>query len=202
MQPTVYFVDDDAAVRDAISLLLSLKGFLSQVFASAESFLDTYRPEWRGVLLTDLRMTGMSGLELQEELKARGIRIPVVMLTAHGDVNTTRQAMKAGAYDFIEKPVDDAVLVDVLRNAIAHDAENHKVEAVKQVHRNRIERLTPRERDVARLFAQGKQNRHIAAELGISPRTVEVYKARMMEKLDCRNLAEVLRVITEGMDAL
>lgn len=202
MQPTVYFVDDDAAVRDAISLLLSLKGFLSQVFASAESFLDTYRPEWRGVLLTDLRMSGMSGLELQHELNARGIVLPVVMLTAHGDVNTTRQAMKGGAYDFIEKPVDDAVLVDVLRSAIAHDAENHKVEAARQVHRSRIERLTPRERDVARLFAQGKQNRHIAAELGISPRTVEVYKARMMEKLDCRNLAEVLRVITEGMDAL
>lgn len=199
MQPTVYFVDDDAAVRDAISLLLSLKGFLSQVFASAESFLDTYRPEWRGVLLTDLRMTGMSGLELQQRLNEMGITLPVVMLTAHGDVNTTRQAMKAGAYDFIEKPVDDAVLVDVLRNAIANDAQSHQVQTTKQAHRNRLERLTPRERDVARLFAQGMQNRHIAAELGISPRTVEVYKARMMEKLDCRNLAEVLRVVTEGL---
>jgi FixJ family two-component response regulator len=200
MQPTVYFVDDDASVRDAISLLLSLKGFLSQVFASAETFLETYRPEWRGVLLTDLRMPGMSGLDLQRELAARGFSLPVVMLTAHGDVTTTREAMKNGAYDFIEKPVDDAVLVDVLRNAIAHDAASYKVEAARQVYRGRFERLTPRERDVARLFAQGLQNRHIAAELGISPRTVEVYKARMMEKLDCRNLAEVLRAISQCMD--
>jgi FixJ family two-component response regulator len=204
MQPTVYFVDDDAAVRDAISLLLSLKGFLSQVFASAETFLETYRPEWRGVLLTDLRMAGMSGLDLQRELAARGVLLPVVVMTAHGDVNTTREAMKAGAYDFIEKPADDAVLVDVLRNAIAHDAENHKVEAVRQVRRERIDRLTPRERDVARLLSLGMQNRQIATDLGISPRTVEVYKARMMEKLDCRNLAEVLRVtsvLTDGEDA-
>jgi FixJ family two-component response regulator len=204
MQPTVYFVDDDAAVRDAISLLLSLKGFLSQVFASAETFLETYRPEWRGVLLTDLRMAGMSGLDLQRELAARGILLPVVVMTAHGDVNTTREAMKAGAYDFIEKPADDAVLVDVLRNAIAHDAENHKVEAVRQVRRERLDRLTPRERDVARLLSQGMQNRQIATQLGISPRTVEVYKARMMEKLDCRNLADVLRVtsgLTEAEDA-
>jgi len=199
MQPTVYFVDDDAAVRDAISLLLSLKGFLSQVFASAETFLETYRPEWRGVLLTDLRMPGMSGLDLQRELIQRGVTLPVVLLTAHGDVGTTREAMKSGAFDFIEKPVDDAVLVDVLRSAINHDAEAHRVEIVKQAHRERIDRLTPRERDVARLFAQGKQNRHIAAELGISPRTVEVYKSRMMEKLDCRNLAEVLRVIQETL---
>jgi FixJ family two-component response regulator len=201
MQPTVYFVDDDAAVRDAISLLLSLKGFLSQVFASAETFLETYRPEWRGVLLTDLRMAGMSGLDLQRELAARGVLLPVVVMTAHGDVNTTREAMKAGAYDFIEKPADDAVLVDVLRNAIAHDAENHKVEAVRQVRRERIDRLTPRERDVARLLSLGMQNRQIATDLGISPRTVEVYKARMMEKLDCRNLAEVLRVTSVLTDA-
>jgi two-component system, LuxR family, response regulator FixJ len=198
MQPTVYFIDDDAAVRDAVSLLLSLKGFLSQVFASAETFLETYRPEWRGVLLTDLRMAGMSGLELQRELSARGVSLPVVVMTAHGDVNTTREAMKAGAFDFIEKPADDAVLVDVLRSAIAHDAENHKVEAVRQVRRERLDRLTPRERDVAGLLAQGMQNRQIATRLGISPRTVEVYKARMMEKLDCRNLADVLRV-TAGL---
>jgi len=195
VQPTVYIVEDDAAVRDAISLLLSLKGFRSQVFASAETFLETYLPEWRGVLLTDLRMPGMSGLDLQRELKSRGVALPVVVLTAHGDVNNTRQAMKAGAFDFIEKPVDDAVLVDVLHGAIAHDAASHQSLAVEQTRRERFGRLTTRERDVARLFTQGMQNREIAAELGISPRTVEVYKARMMEKLDCRNLAEVLRVI-------
>lgn len=200
MQPTVYFVDDDAAVRDAISLLLSLKGFLSRVFANAETFLDTYRAEWRGVLLTDLRMPGMSGLDLQRELASRGASLPIVVLTAHGDVNTTREAMKAGAYDFIEKPVDDAVLVDVLRSAIEHDARNHQTHSQAQARQERFERLTPRERDVARLLSAGMQNRQIAAELGISPRTVEVYKARMMEKLDCRNLADVLRIVS-GLSA-
>jgi FixJ family two-component response regulator len=199
MQPTVYFVDDDASVRDALSLLLSLKGFLSQVFASAETFLETYRPEWRGCLLTDLRMPGMSGVELQQELAARGATLPVVVLTAHGDVATTRAAMKAGAYDFLEKPVDDQILVDVLRNAIAHDAETHGASSEKHRARARFGRLTPRERDVAQLVSEGLQNREIAARLGISPRTVEVYKARMMEKLDCRNLAEVLRMMA-GVD--
>lgn len=196
MQPTVYFVDDDAAVRDALSLLLSLKGFLSQVFVSGETFLDTYRPEWRGCLLTDLRMPGMSGIELQQELAARGASLPVVVLTAHGDVATTRAAMKAGAYDFLEKPVDEQVLVDVLKNAITHDAETHGATREKHRVRERFGRLTPRERDVAQLVSEGLQNREIAARLGISPRTVEVYKARMMEKLDCRNLAEVLRMMT------
>jgi FixJ family two-component response regulator len=197
MQPTVYFVDDDAAVRDALSLLLSLKGFLSQVFASAETFLETYRPEWRGCLLTDLRMPGMSGVELQQELVARGATLPVVVLTAHGDVATTRAAMKAGAYDFLEKPVDEQILVDVLKSAIAHDSETHGVNREKHRARERFGRLTPRERDVAQLVSEGLQNREIAARLGISPRTVEVYKARMMEKLDCRNLAEVLRMMAD-----
>lgn len=196
MQPTVYFVDDDAAVRDALSLLLSLKGFLSQVFASAETFLETYRPEWRGCLLTDLRMPGMSGIDLQRALAARGITLPVVVLTAHGDVATTREAMKAGAFDFLEKPVDEAVLVDVLRTAIAFDAETHVAERDRLRRQERFGRLTPRERDVARLLSDGLQNREIAEQLGISPRTVEVYKARMMEKLDCRNLAEMLRVMS------
>jgi FixJ family two-component response regulator len=196
MPPTVYFVDDDAAVRDAISLLLSLRGFLTQVFASAETFLETYQPAWRGVVLTDLRMSGMSGLDLQHALRERGLAIPVVVLTAHGDVNTTRLAMKAGAYDFIEKPVDDAVLVDVLHNAIAHDARLHQAQSVTQSRRDRLHRLTPREREVAKLIRQGLQNRDIGAQLGISPRTVEVYKARMTEKLDCRNMTELLQVVS------
>ena len=199
MQPTVYFVDDDAAVRDALSLLLSLKGFLSQVFASAETFLETYRPDWRGCLLTDLRMPGMSGVELQHQLAARGATLPVVVLTAHGDVANTRAAMKAGAFDFLEKPVDEQVLVDVLKNAIAHDTQVHGAERARYHARERFGRLTPRERDVAQLVSEGLQNREIAARLGISPRTVEVYKARMMEKLDCRNLAEVLRMMA-GVD--
>lgn len=196
MQPTVYLVDDDAAVRDSLALLLSLKGFLSQVFSNAETFLETYRPEGRGCLLTDLRMPGMSGLDLQRTLLQRGICLPVVLLTAHGDVATTRAAMKSGAYDFLEKPVDDEVLVDVLRSAIAHDTQRYS--SAQEVARTaeRLDRLTPREHDVVKLLAAGLQNREIAGQLGISPRTVEVYKARLMEKLDCRNLADVLRLMS------
>ena len=194
MSPVVYLVEDDAPVRDSLSLLLSLKGFSCQVFASAETFMETCRPDHRGCVLSDLRMPGISGLDLQHELKARRIRLPVVLLTAHGDVATTRMAMKAGAFDFLEKPVDDEVLVDVLRNAIAFEAQQYANEAGQAVSRGKVERLTARETDVMKLVAEGLQNREIAVRLGISPRTVEVYKSRMMEKLDCRSLADVLRL--------
>jgi len=196
-EATVFVVDDDAAIRDALSLLISLHGLRAQVFASADSFLETYRGEWRGCLLVDLQMPGMSGLELQAELKARGIALPVVVLTAHGDVATARAALKNGAADFLEKPVEDAVLLDVLRNAIRLDAERHSAAQAQAVAAERLARLTPRERDVLRLLAQGNQLREIAARLEISPRTVEVYKARMMEKLGCRTLADVVRVGSE-----
>ena len=122
---TVFLIDDDASVRDSLSLVLSLKGIRTQVFASAEAFLETYRPEWRGCVLTDLQMPGMSGLELQQALHQRGISLPLVMLTAHGDVPTTRLAMKAGAFDFLEKPVDDGILIDVLQNAIREIGRAH-----------------------------------------------------------------------------
>ncbi|MBV6425034.1 MAG: Transcriptional regulatory protein FixJ [Steroidobacteraceae bacterium] len=194
---TVFVVDDDAAIRDALSLLISLRGLRAQVFASAESFLDTYRDAWRGCLLVDLQMPGMSGLELQAELNARGITLPVIVLTAHGDVATTRAALKNGAVDFLEKPVDDAVLMDVLGNAIRLDAERHDTAHARAAAAERLARLTPRERDVLRLLAQGRQLREIAQQLEISPRTVEVYKARMMEKLGCRTLADVVRAGSE-----
>ncbi len=194
---TVFVVDDDAAIRDALSLLISLRGLRAQVFASAEHFLGTYRSEWRGCLLVDLQMPGMSGLELQSEMKARGASLPVIVLTAHGDVATARAALKNGAVDFLEKPVDDAVLMDVLGNAIRIDAERHSVAHTRAAAAERLARLTPRERDVLRLLAQGRQLREIAQQLEISPRTVEVYKARMMEKLDCRTLADVVRAGSE-----
>lgn len=167
------------------------------MFASAEDFLATYQPQWRGCLLADLQMPGMSGLDLQAELKARGHTLPVVVLTAHGDVATTRAALKNGALDFLEKPVDDAVLIDVLGNAIRVDAERHTAEQARSATAERLARLTPRERDVLRLLARGQQLREIAQQLDISPRTVEVYKARMMEKLGCRTLADVVRIGAE-----
>jgi FixJ family two-component response regulator len=192
--PTVFLVDDDASIRDSLSLLLSLKGLRTQIFASAEHFLDTYNSEWRGCLLTDLRLTGMSGLELQSVLRERGVNLPVVVITAHGDVATTRTALQAGALDFLEKPLDDEVLIDVLRNAIEVDQQRHSAVATKSMTMALLERLTPRERQVFDFLADGLQNRDIAVHLKISPRTVEVYKARIMEKLQCRNIADAVKL--------
>jgi RNA polymerase sigma factor (sigma-70 family) len=192
---TVFVIDDDASVRDSISLILSLKGMQTQLFSSAEDFLEAYRPEWRGCILTDLQMPRMSGLDLQQVLQERCILLPVVVLTAHGDVPTTRVAMKGGAFDFLEKPINDEVLLDVLKNAIREDIHRHAAESAEDALRSRLARLTPREREVLDLLVEGLSHREIAARLTISPRTVEVYKARMMEKLQCRSLAELIRAV-------
>jgi len=191
---TVFLIDDDPGIRDSLSLLLSLKGVRTQPFANAESFIETYRPEWNGCVLTDLRMPGMTGLELQSMLRERGVQVPVVVLTAHGDVATARTALKSGAFDFLEKPVDDTMLLDVLRNALRADRERRLAATTRSATDQRLERLTEREREILALIAAGHQNRDIAAQLGISPRTVEVNKARIMEKLECRSLAELIRV--------
>ncbi|MEJ1960273.1 MAG: response regulator [Gammaproteobacteria bacterium] len=195
---TVFLVDDDASIRDALSLLISLKGLRTSVFASAEDFLAVYNPDWRGCLLTDLKMQGMSGLALQTALRERGVQLPVVVLTAHGDVTTTRAALKNGAVDFLEKPVNDDVLIDVLMNAIRIDSERHQVHAQQEQHSARLARLTTREREVLDLLADGRSHREIAERLSISARTVEVYKARMMDKLQCGTLAEVVRIGIEA----
>jgi RNA polymerase sigma factor (sigma-70 family) len=191
---TVFLIDDDPGVRDSLTLLLSLKGIRTQPFATAESFVDTYRPEWTGCVLTDLRMPGMTGLELQTMLRERGTQVPVVVLTAHGDVATARAALKNGAFDFLEKPVDDVMLLDVLRNALRVDRERRAAVTQRSSTDARFERLTEREREILALIAAGHQNREVAAQLGISPRTVEVHKARIMEKLECRSLAELIRM--------
>ena len=193
-QDTVFLIDDDPSVRDSLTLLLSLKGIRTQPFATAESFIETYRPEWRGCVLTDLRMPGMTGLELQEALRERHIEVPVVVLTAHGDVATARAALKNGAFDFLEKPIDDAMLLDVLHNALRVDRERRGAAAARAATDRRLERLTQREREILALIARGHQNREVAAQLGISARTVEVHKARIMEKLECHSFAELLQV--------
>lgn len=191
---TVFLIDDDAGVRDALTLLLSLKGIRTQPFANADSFIATYRTEWPGCVLTDLRMPGMTGLELQAAMRERGHEVPVVVLTAHGDVATARAALKNGAFDFLEKPVDDDMLVEVLRNALRVDRERRTRTDARSLGDQRLERLTQRERELLALIAAGHSNRDIAAQLGISARTVEVHKARIMEKLECRSLADLIRL--------
>ena len=193
-QGTVFLIDDDPGVRDALTLLLSLKGMSTQPFATADTFIQAYQPERAGCVLTDLRMPGMTGLELQAALAERHIDVPLVVLTAHGDVATARAALKNGAFDFLEKPVDDDLLVEVLRNALRVDRERRTASSSRSAADMRLERLTAREREILALLAAGHQNREIAAQLSISPRTVEVHKARIMEKLQCHSLAELIRM--------
>ena len=194
MSVRVFLVDDDAAVRDALRLLLDLRGLAVEVFPSAEAALMRIDRTSRGCVLTDLRMPVMTGLELMFELRKRSIDLPVVVLTAHGDVSTTRAALRGGAFDFLEKPVDEDILADVLSHAISEDARGHQRRLETDARLARIGALTPRERQVLTLLGQGMQNREIAVALTISPRTVEVYKARMMEKLGCASLADVVRM--------
>jgi FixJ family two-component response regulator len=190
----VYLVDDDSGVRDSLGLMLSLKGIRTLVFASAESFIGAYRPEWHGCVLTDLRMPGMSGLDLQAKMRERRIELPVVVLTAHGDVATVRTALKNGALDFLEKPVEDDILLEVLQNALRIDRERRLSSSARAAELGRLARLTAREREVLTPLVAGQQNIDIATQLGISPRTVEVHKARIMEKLGCRTLADLIRI--------
>jgi RNA polymerase sigma factor (sigma-70 family) len=197
-RPTVFIVDDDAGVRDSLAMLLELKGFRTRVFASAEAFLAEHRPESPGCLVLDLRMPGMSGLELQADLARRGATLPVIIITAHGDVATTRSALKGGAVDFIEKPIDDEALVAAIATALDRDARDRAAAQASASVAERLARLTRREREVLARVADGKHNREIAAELGISPRTVEVYKARLMEKLQVRRLPELVRLMLEA----
>jgi len=186
---TVYVVDDDASVRDSLALMLSLSGYKSALFADAESFLAAWQPHWAGCVLADLRLPGKSGAELQAALRAKGSRLPFVIITAHGDVATARAAFQAEAIDFLEKPFDHAQVRAAIENAFSR--ENLRLR--RSVEAARLETLTAREREVLEHAAQGLHAKEIAARLGISPRTVEVHKTRIMEKLGVRNVAELVR---------
>jgi len=186
---TVFIVDDDASVRDSLALMLGLSGYRTALFGDAEAFLTAWQPGWAGCVIADLRLPGRTGVELQAELKARGSRLPFVIITAHGDVPTARAAFHADAIDFLEKPFDHGQL----RNAIerAFSLEGRRLQRAAEV--ALLDSLTARERDVLEQAAQGLHAKEIAAKLGISPRTVEVHKSRIMEKLGVRNIAELVR---------
>jgi RNA polymerase sigma factor (sigma-70 family) len=186
---TVYIVDDDAAVRDSLALMLGLTGYRTAVFADAEAFLAAWREPWTGCIVTDLRLPGASGLELQAEIRRRRSALPVIVITAHGDVPSARAAFRAQALDFLEKPFDDTQLRAAIDSALA--LEERRLERREET--QKLERLTPREREVLERAAQGLHAKEIAASLGISPRTVEVHKTRIMEKLGVRNVAELVR---------
>jgi FixJ family two-component response regulator len=186
---TVYVVDDDAGVRDSLALMLGLAGYRTALFAHAEAFLAAWRAEWAGCVVADLRLPGKSGLELQAELRARGAMLPFIIITAHGDVPSARSAFQADAVDFLEKPFDHAQL----RAAIETGFSREDARLARAGDAARLAALTAREREVLDLAAKGLHAKEIGSALGISPRTVEVHKTRIMEKLGARNLAELVR---------
>jgi two-component system response regulator FixJ len=190
----VHVVDDDEAVRRSLALLLSSYAMQAETHDSAEtvlSRLDTLRP---GCLIVDIRMPGMDGLELQAELSRRQCALPVIIVTGHADVGLAVRAMKAGAVDFIEKPYSEGDLLRAVRRALERMVDTRQNAASAEAAQARITALTPRERDVLGRLVEGRPNKVIAHELGISPRTVEIHRANLMEKLSCRSLAEAVRM--------
>jgi FixJ family two-component response regulator len=196
----VYIVDDDPAVRDSLSLLMSLRGYRTATFASAEDFLAALAPGWAGCLIADIRMPGMSGLELQNVLAERGVDLPVVIVTGHGDVDSARAAFKSNAVDFLEKPFDEHGPVAAVEACFARERDRLAALLVHEQRRANLAVLSDREREVMALLVEGLHHRDVAQRLGISPRTVEVHKARIMAKLDARNLAELIRISAGAAD--
>ena len=191
----VYVVDDDEAIRDSLRLLLRSVGLKSEVFANATDFLSTFDPAQHACLLADIRMPGMSGLELQEELNRRHIEIPTIFITGHGDVPMAVNAIKAGAVDFIQKPFRDQDLIDRIHEALQLDSERNQMRQRELSIRSRIETLTPREQEVMRKVVDGCANKVIALDLGVSQRTIELHRARVMHKMGVKSLADLVKVV-------
>jgi FixJ family two-component response regulator len=190
----VYVVDDDAAIRDSLALMLGLAGYATRLFADAESFLVAFQTGWSGCVVADLRLPGMSGIELQSRVRQRGSAIPFVIITAHGDVPAARAAFLGQAVDFIEKPFDDAQLRGAIETAFALETQRVGSAELRREDAAKMARLTVREREVLEHTVGGLHAKEVASLLGISPRTVEVHKMRIMEKLGVRNIAELVRL--------
>ncbi|WP_303907953.1 response regulator transcription factor [Thiohalomonas denitrificans] len=194
-QPTVFIVDDDEAVRDSLSWLMSSVGLAAKSFSSARVFLDTYAPSRPGCVVLDIRMPGMSGLDLQEQIRKRGIELPLIFISGHADVPMAVRALKSGAFDFIEKPFNDQVLLECVQRAIEEDEEHRRRWAAKADVVGRLNLLTPREREVLDLVVEGASNKVISNSLGVSLKTVEAHRARVMEKLQAGSLSELVRLV-------
>lgn len=189
----IYLVDDDEALRDSLAWLLESQGFKVAAFASAEDFLKAWRPEFNGCLLLDVRMPGMSGLELHERLRALYSTLPIIFITGHGDVPMAVAALKKGAVDFIEKPFNDTELLRLVSQCLVTEREHRARRRQDAEVSRRLDQLTQREREVLDLIIAGKLNKQIADVLGISIKTVEVHRARVMEKMAAQSLAELVQ---------
>jgi RNA polymerase sigma factor (sigma-70 family) len=193
-KPTVYIVDDDQQIRYAMELLMRSVGMDYAIFGSGNDFLDRYSNEFAGCLVLDIRMPGLGGLELQDKLIERGSTLPIIFITGHGDVPMAVEAMQKGAVDFIQKPFRDQDLLDRINTAMQADRERRSERRLKADVLDRISKLTKREKEVLDLVVTGKPNKVIAYELGVSQRTVEIHRARVMEKMQARSLADLVKM--------
>lgn len=192
---TVFVVDDDQAMRKSLKWLIESVGMKVESYASADEFIRNYYPGRSGCLLLDVRMPGMSGLDLQEQFIRQNIKIPIIIITGHGDVPMAVRAMKAGSVDFIEKPFNDEFLLDSIRRALALDVQQRTFQAQRAEIAARLAHLTPREHEVMEMVTNGKSNKEIANQLGVSTKTVEAHRARVMEKMEASSLAELVRMV-------
>lgn len=198
-KPTIDIIDDDPAMRDSLAFLLDVNGYSTRAYATASEFFAHVQSVVPDCVISDIRMPGMSGLELVRKLKINRVPCPVIAITGHGDVALAVEAMKAGAADFIEKPFDDDALLSAVRTALAMKPGEHP-DAARDDAAARLTTLSPRERDVLQGLASGKINKVIAHDLGISPRTVEVYRANLMAKTGVRSISELMRLaLTAGL---
>ena len=191
-----HIVDDDEAIRDALEWLFKTRGVSCRTWPSGERFLDVWQPDWRGCIVLDIRMQGMSGLECFDTLLARGCQLPVIFITGHGDVPMAVSALKKGAFHFIEKPFNDHDLVDLVEKALAADRDRQRVAASRETIEARLATLTQREREVMELILEGKYSKVIADELSISMRTVEAHRSRIFDKMDVRSAVELAQLLT------
>ena len=193
-QPTVFIVDDDPAIRFAMQALMDSVNIEHEIYASGDEFLQGVEDHRAGCLVLDIRMPGLGGLELQDELITRGSTLPIIFITGHGDVPMAVDAMQKGAVDFIQKPFRDQDLLDRIREALKTDQERREEQQKHAEVAERLARLTNREREVFDLVVTGKPNKVIAYELGVSQRTVEIHRARVMEKMQARSLADLVKM--------
>ena len=191
---TVYIVDDDDGMRRALALLLSTVGYETLTFANPAEFLAAFNGEAHGCLVLDIRMPGMSGLELQQHLNRKGSMLPLIFITGHGDVPMAVQAMKEGAFEFIQKPFRDQDLLDCINHALRQDAENREAVARRAEVLRRLDCLTSRERQVMDLVVEGVANKVIAIDLDLSERTVEIHRSKVMEKMGARSVAHLVKL--------
>jgi two-component system, LuxR family, response regulator FixJ len=200
VKSVVHIVDDEDAVRTSLATLLEIHGFSTRVYQSGNEFLSKVDPVVPGCALVDLKMPGLDGIGLLQKMAESNLRVPVVMMTGFGEVAIAVKAMKAGAADFLEKPLDEAELLTILNRLVVNSQVSAELEGQREQGQARLCRLTERERDVFNGLVMGKTNKGIALDLGISPRTVEIHRARVMEKLEARTLSDVVRLaLTLGL---